>query len=785
MTLDASASDIAEALDAVGFEVETIRRLDEGLNGVVVARVEGIEDHPEAERLRVCTVNHGATSEARVICGASNFTAGDLVAFAPVGAELPGGHRISARKIRGVVSEGMLCSEEELGIAENSEGILVISRRQSPPPLGMPITLALGLEDTVIDFDITPNRPDAMSVIGLAREAAAIFGSKLKIPEITLQEGSRSIEELINVENEAPQRCRRYMARGIEEVDIVTSPAWMSARLRAAGIRPINSIVDVTNYVLMECGQPLHAFDLAGLEENCIRVRMAEEGETITTLDGVDRRLTSDDLVIADASRPVALAGIMGGAGSEIRDDTRTVILESAYFDPAGILTTSKRLGLRSESSARFERGVDPEGVEWALNRAADLISALAGGTVARGAIDDYPVPCERVRISLRPERTNRILGTPLTVAEQSRFLESIEIAILEANEKSINALIPTFRPDLTREIDLIEEIGRLHGYDKIEPTLPRSSARIGGLSRLQRLQRRAAELLRGAGLSEIKTFSFVGPGDLLNSDADVARVANPLRAEESILRPSLIPGLIHVASFNAAHRRGRLRLFEVGRVFGPLDECGLPAESEHIAAFLGGEAWGHEGEIECDYLAIKGILDAFLANLMIDDVRLEPAERSGFHPGRTASIVIGGHPVGVIGELHPLLVADKGLGVRAAVFELKQELILEQVPDENNFRGFSRFPVALVDLAFVVRDEVPAADLEAAIREACGSHLESLILFDMYRGEQIAEGFKSLAYSLGFSSDDHTLSEEEITALREGVIAAARQQCGAELRSV
>lgn len=785
VSVDASAAEIAEALDSAGFEVEAFRRLDEGIDGVVVGRVESIEPHPDAERLRVCSVAYGSAAESTVVCGASNFKIGDAVAFAPLGAELPGGVRIGARKIRGIASEGMICSEEEIGIADNSDGILVIAAETAPPPLGMPITLALGLDDTVIDFDITPNRPDAMSVIGLAREAAAAFGAELHLPEFTLDEIEQEVGEWVTVTNDAPDRCPRYSVRAIGGVSIGPSPDWMAARLTAAGLRPINNVVDITNYVLIECGHPLHAFDHRRLNGGIIRVRRAAQGETITTIDGVTRSLAPEDLVIADADGPVAVAGVMGGAGSEIREDTAAVVLEAAYFEPSGILATSKRLALRSESSARFERGADPEGVLWASARAAALISDIAGGRVARGVVDDYPTPRERVRISLRPSRTNKILGTQVSGEEQAALLRAINVEVVNESEDAIQVLAPTFRPDLTREIDLIEEVGRLHGYSNIETRLPSGSARIGSISRDQHLRQTQSLILRGAGLSEVKSFSFVGPDDLLNGQSSVARVANPLRAEESILRPSLLPGLIRAASFNIAHRRCEVRIFEIGRVFGALGNNGTPHEGEHLAALVAGEPSSNDTGDAMGYLELKGILDVLLESLKIKDVRFEPTVRPGLHPGRTASVLLDEAIVGIIGELHPSVVRGRGLGGRASVFELVQDSVLSQIPSETRYKGFSRFPLALVDLAFVVPEGLAAGDLESSLRDACGDALESIRLFDIYRGGQIPEGSKSLAYSLGFAADDHTLSDDEVAALRERAIGGARQECGAELRGL
>lgn len=778
ISLDVAPAEIASALDAAGFEVESMRRLDEGLAGVVVARVASVKPHPDADRLRVCSVEYGGETDAEVVCGAWNFDAGAVVAYAPAGTELPGGLILGRRKIRGVLSDGMICSEEELGLGGDAEGIMILAGSETPLA-GTPIAEALSLDDVLIELDITPNRPDAMSMLGLAREAAAAFSTPYLRPEIVLNEAAPTSSESVSIENKARERCPRYTARVLDSVTVGPSPSWLVSKLAAAGIRSINNVVDITNFVLLETGQPLHAFDLDQITDSKIVVRTAEAGEEFRTLDGSDRVLGETDLVIADSTRPLALAGIMGGESSEIAQSTRRVLIESAYFDPKGILATSKRLGLRSESSSRFERGCDPEMAVWASDRAASLIADLAGGRVFTGIVDDYAAPIRPRQIDLRPARTNSILGTDLNADEQARHLESIELDVKSVTDTKISVVAPTFRPDLEREIDLIEEVGRLHGYDHVQLTLPASAARIGSLTRRQRQPRKLAQGLYAAGMSEAQTFSFVGPEDLLNGQASVSKVANPLRAEESVLRPSLLPGVIRSAEFNLSRRRADVRLFEMGRVFGPPDENGIPSETSRVAGVVAGD-----GDSDAlGFLGVKGIVETVLEYMGVENVEFTPTERPGMHPGRTAQLTIGESPAGIVAELHPETTRRFGLGGRAGAFELDQSAIFDGIPPLELFSEISRFPLALVDIALIVDEPVPAGAVSAAIEAALGSELESCSLFDVYRGSQIGAGQKSLGFALGFSSLDHTLGDEEVAALRERAIDAARLECGAELR--
>ncbi|HEV2310344.1 MAG TPA: phenylalanine--tRNA ligase subunit beta, partial [Acidimicrobiia bacterium] len=591
--IDRPVDEIVAALNQVGLEVEGVEQPGAELGGVTAARVLDVVAHPDADAVRLVDVDTG-DGTTRVVCGALNVHPGMVAPFAAVGATLPGGITIQRRKIRGQVSDGMLCSASELGLGDDHDGILDLDSTTAP---GTDVREVLGLDDVILDLSITPNRPDAMCVIGVARELAAHFRLPLTVP--TPHAPTAAIDRPIGVVIEAPDRCPRYLGR-VASVTLGESPTWLAQRLVKAGMRPISNVVDVTNYVLLERNQPLHAFDLDRLAGPGIVVRRAEAGETITTLDGVDRRLEADDLLICDAARtPHALAGIMGGQDAEVTDSTQAVLLESAYFEPMGIARSSKRLKLRSESSARFERGIDPEGVAVSAERAMELLADVAAAQVAATAVDQYPRPTSRPRIALRTSRVNAILGTDLTDTAVLDALRPLEITV-QGTGDDIVASPPTFRPDLTREIDLIEEVARSIGFAAIGRRVARPADQVGGLTRPQRDRRVVADALVGAGCAEATTVPLVAPAALADFGLTGAvALANPLRAEESVLRGALVPGLLAIAGANRARGRPDLALFEVGTVFFPPDEGVLPVERLHVAAVLTGDL--HRRPLEPD----------------------------------------------------------------------------------------------------------------------------------------------------------------------------------------
>lgn len=771
---------IADALDQLGLEVEAVDEPGRGVNGVVVAKILDVVPHPDADRIRLADVDFG-DGQLRVVCGAPNIKAGMVVPFARVGAVLPGDFKIERRKIRGVVSEGMLCSTRELGLGDDHAGILELP---ADAPLGTDVREVLGLDDVVFDLSITPNRPDAMGIVGVARDLAAHFGQPFTFVE---HEPAPIFDEVAGatVVVEAPDRCPRFVAVAARVV-MGASPEWMQRRLTLAGMRPISNVVDVTNYVMLERCRPLHAFDLDRLAGRGIVVRLATDGEKMTTLDGVERTLTRADLLICDGERVAqGIAGIMGGAAAEVSATTTEVLLESAYFEPSGIARTSKRLGLRSEASARFERGVDPNNTGSGAVRAMELFTQVASGVPAAGAIDVYPQPIERARITVRTARVNALLGTALTETEIAEYLTPLGIEV-----DGTEATVPTFRPDLEREIDLVEEVARRVGLDHIARTVPSNPEKIGGLTPRQRDRRTVADVLIGAGYDEVFTLPLLAPADLANAGLRpeaLIEVENPLRAEESILRPALLPGLLRSVAFNAAHGEPDVALFESGTVFAP-PAAGesLPREHRSLAFARAHNAVRapHEPNRPVDVYDATAVLAALGQELRITDLQIVAATVDGFHPTRAAHVVVDGLGVGSIGEVAASVVDALALVAPVVACELDVDALLAATRTERAARPVSRFPASSVDLAFVVVDDVPAAALHATLVEAGGELLEHVALFDVFRSDALGAGKVSLAFALRFRALDRTLTDDEVATLRRRCIDAVVSAHAAELRS-
>lgn len=776
-------AEIAEALDHLGLVVEALEEPGRDVVGVVVAKVLEVRPHPGADKLTLVDVEHGGRT-TRVVCGARNVAPGDVVPYAPAGAVLPGGLRLERRTIRGEVSDGMLCSARELGLGDDHEGILHLDPASAP---GADVREVLGLDDVVFDLEVTPNRPDAMSMVGVARDLAAHFRVPLQVPVPFVREAGDPTGSRATLEVDAPDRCPRYVAR-VADVTPGPSPAWMARRLTLAGLRPISNVVDVTNYVLLERGQPLHAFDLACLGGPGIVVRLARDGETITTLDDVERTLRADDLLICDAEQvPQAVAGIMGGSTAEVSGATREILLEAAYFTPTGIGRTSKRLGLRSESSARFERGVDPEGVLTGADRACELLQEVASAEVAPHALDDYRLRVERPRIRLRTTRVNALLGTALADADVREALEPLGVDV-EGTGPEVVAVAPSFRPDLEREVDLVEEVARRVGLNAIPRTMPRAGDHVGGLTPHQRERRLVLEVLAAMGCSEAMTLSLVSPAELGRAGlpADGVEVENPLRAEESMLRMQILPGLLGVVAHNAAHGQADVAVFEVGNVFlVPPEGQTLPDEREHAAAVLAGtvQRRPHEADRPVDVYDAVDLVEGLGEALALEDLRLEPGWHTGFHPSRTAVVVVDGAAVGHVGEVAPEVLEAYGLDAPVVGLELDLGRLLAGRRRERTYRPVSRFPASGVDLAFVVDDRAPAGAVRTTLEEAAGGLLESVRLFDVFRSEALGPGRVSLAFALRFRAPDRTLTDEEVGALRQRCIDAVVAAHGAELR--
>jgi phenylalanyl-tRNA synthetase beta chain len=796
--IEGSPVELADRLNGIGLIVEGLAAPGRDIAGVRTVKVLAVEKHPDADRLALVDVDPGDGNGVRVVCGAHNYVVGDIVPWAPPGAELPGGFKLERRRIRGQFSDGMLCAPDELGLSDDHSGIMIL-----PPdtPLGEDLRTVLGLDDIVFDLEVTPNRPDAMSIAGIARDLAAALGVPFTLPEPAAR-GVIDLESATLVV-EAPDRCPRYVAM-TGRVAVAPSPGWMAQRLTKAGMRPISNVVDVTNYVMLERGQPLHAFDLSLLGGRGIVVRLAEEGEKIVTLDDVERTLSAADLLICDANRaPQAIAGVMGAGDSEVSDATTEVLLESAFFTGDGILRTSKRLGLRTESSARFERGVDPNGTALAAERAWELFAEIASGQRASaGTLDEYPAPIEPIRVALRTARVNEVLGTDLDTATIRAHLEPLGFAIPAGSHADghggvIEYVVPTNRPDCEREIDLIEEVARHHGYNNIVRTLPRTKEPSGGLTPVQLGRRTVRDALLGTGLSEAYTFSLVSAADLTAAGlpAEGIELENPLRAEESLLRPAVLPGLLRAVAFNAGHGLPDVGLFEIGHVFLP-PPAGqtLPDEREHLAVVLTGTVWRlpHEPNRAVDGHDVVGRLEAVAEALALADWSLQPGNAPGFAPGRAALVVVDGSPVGAVGEVDPAVSSRLGLagtGARGApdlavvALEVDLSRLLAATRKERRSVTPSRYPASAIDLAFVLDEPIPAGAARSTLASSAGDLLEDVRLFDVFRSDALGPNKKSLAFGLRFRAPDRTLTDEEVGGLRQRCIDAMAKEHGASLR--
>jgi phenylalanyl-tRNA synthetase beta chain len=782
VAVDEPADVIGTALDNLGLEVEEIEAPGAEIGGVVVARIVDVLEHPNADKLRLADVDTG-DGIVRVVCGAPNIKPGMVVPLATVGATLPGGVVLKRSKIRGEFSDGMLCSARELGLGDDHAGILAID---GDVELGTDVRETLGLDDVVFDLKITPNRPDAMGIVGIARDLAAHFNVPFTDTELQVDPGAQTIGGVTAVV-EAPDRCPRLVVRAAT-VTMGESPAWMQRRLRLAGMRPISNVVDVTNYVMLERCRPLHAFDLGRLAGRGLVVRLATAGEKMTTLDGVERTLHVEDLLICDAERvPQAIAGIMGGRDSEVDGDTREILLESAYFEPAGIAATAKRLNLRSEASARFERGIDPNGAATGAARAIELLEQVAGTKAFDGAIDRYPNPIARPRISVRTARVNAILGTTLAPEAVKDLLRPLDIAVAGTGADFV-AEPPTARPDLTREIDIVEEVGRRYGLNNIARTVP-TSPMVGRLTREQRERRLVADVLVGAGLDEAFTLPLVAPAEIaatgLPIDA-VVEVENPLRTEESVLRTALLPGLLAALGTNVARGNTDAALFELGTVFAaPVLGTLLPVERDHLCVAATGlvrdRPFGPDRDLEpADAVAW---LDALADALRLADLRLLAGGGPGFDAGRSARVLVSGTEVGSVGQVAAAAATHHGVAAGAFALELDLGSVLSATRRSILAEPVSRFPSSGVDLAFVVADTVPAGDILRTLRDAGGELLESVSVFDTFRSDTIGPGRVSIAFSLRFRAPDRTLTDAEVATVRHRAIDAVVAAHGAELR--
>ncbi|MFZ0492111.1 MAG: phenylalanine--tRNA ligase subunit beta [Acidimicrobiia bacterium] len=771
---------IAEVFASLGHEVEGYEIREAPFSGVVVGRVEKIDSHPRADRLRFCKVDVGGRVED-IVCGAHNFEEGAVVAVSLPGAVLAGGLEVGVRTIRGIESHGMICSESELGLGDDREGILVLGPDEV---IGTDFSQSLPYPDVIFDLSITPNRGDAMSILGLARDLAAYYDVPVRMPTVELEEAGEPSDARIVLED--PEGCPRYVAREVRGVAAVRSPLWMRLRLRDAGVRAISAIVDITNYVLLELGQPLHAFDLDTIPSETIIVRKGRRGEHLRTLDGENHDITPEDLLITDPDRVIAFAGVMGGEETEVGSETARVLIEAAHFDAPTVMHTARRHGLRTEASIRFERGVDPHLPSLAAERAAALIATLAGGTPAPGAKDAYPKPIQPWQVNLPAGEPARLLGVPVGVQETSNLLNRLGFEVSGADPLIVT--VPTYRPDVTRPADLVEEVGRLYGLNRIPGRLPHGPGT--GLEERDRRLRTLRSVLVGAGLSEASTWTFMAPSDLsaLHRDpADAIRLRNPVSEEQSMLRNTLLPGLLNAVRFNTSRGMPSVALFETGRVFldepDPVDPH-IPHQPETLGFVLAGEfgpAILGVRRHEVDFSTAQAV-SMMIVQAMDLDVEIESAEVPGFHPTRCAVVKTGEIDLGVFGELHPAVARSFDLDGRVAAGEFRLGTIVG--PHEYwEFREPSNYPPIVFDLAFDVADEVNASELLGTVRRAAGSDLERVELFDLFKGRILGPGRKSLAMQLTFRSPTSTLTNEDVRVDRGRIIASVAEELGGRLR--
>ncbi|WP_040196045.1 phenylalanine--tRNA ligase subunit beta [Candidatus Soleaferrea massiliensis] len=768
--VDCPPREYAHRLTMSGSKVEGYEIEGEEITNVVVGRILSVEKHPDADKLVVCQVEVGRDEPVQIVTGATNVFAGALVPVALDGSTLPGGVKIKKGKLRGIVSNGMMCSVSELNVTVNDfpgaieDGILIIDEDCTP---GEDIRTALGLDDTVVEFEITSNRPDCLSVIGLARETAATFGLPLTLHEPAVKGNEGDIHEMLQVEILNPKLCSRYTAKMVKNIKIEPSPRWLRERLRASGVRPINNIVDITNYVMLEYGQPMHAFDHKYVNGAKINVRNAAEGEKIMTLDGIERTLSPEMLVIADEKAPVAVAGIMGGEFSGIMDDTNTIVFESACFSGSSVRTTAKKLGMRTESSSRFEKGLDPHMTVPAVLRACELVEMLGAGEVVGGIIDIKGEIPEPTKLMLDAGWINRFLGIDISKEEMVKILEKIGFTV----EGDV-ITVPTFRADVEHKADVAEEIARFYGYDKIPVTAIKGTAE-GRLTETQKFERLARETMLSLGAYEINTYSFISPKlydkAMLPADSQLRNsvvISNPLGEDTSLMRTTTIPSMLDTLSRNYNNRNLEAAMFEIGNRYLPVEGEALPDERQQVTIGLYGR--------DADFFLLKGMVETLLDRLNAKEYDVQPdSGNPTFHPGRCASIYIDGQLVGVMGEVHPLVLQNFEIGVKAYAAELDLRTLFANRAAEKQYKPLPKYPATTRDLALVCDEDVPVAKLQKAIRQASGKILESIEMFDIYRGKQIPDGKKSIAYKISLRASDRTLTDEETNGAMKKILKA------------
>lgn len=771
---------LGDKLTLSGSALEEVIIQGDNIKNVVTCKIKKIEKHPDADRLSVCQVDIG-TEEIQIVTAATNMKEQDIVPVALHKSILADGTEIKKGKMRGVVSNGMFCSEEELGIAgdEPVHGLMILP---ADAPIGMDIKEYLGLNKAILDFEITSNRPDCLSIVGMARETAATLRTSYKMPNFNYEaKCSSNINDELKVEVK-DELCRRYMAKGVKNVKVKPSPGWMQERLLEAGVRPINNIVDITNFVMLELGQPMHAFDARQIESKTIVVERALDGEKFTTLDEIERELDSSILMIKDASKSVAIAGIMGGLNSEIQDDTTEVIFESANFEGTNIRVSSKKLNLRSESSSRFDKDIDPNLAKLAIDRACALICELGCGEVMEGTIDVYNSVKEESSITVDSKWINKFLGTDISKEEMKEALDSLDLKT-KLNGNDLNITIPTFRIDIAIKEDIAEEVARIYGYDKIPTTIFKVATEREPKYKNDILTDVVIETMIGSGVNQSISYSFVSPKvfDKVNIPADsklrnVVKIKNPLGEDYSVMRTTTLPSIMESLGRNYSRNNDYVRLFEIGRTYIPNeDQTKLPTEKNVLTIGIYGD---------CDYLDLKGIVENVIDGLGITKAKyVRESENPSYHPGKTASLMVRNKKVGVFGEIHPDVTESYGIDVDCYVAELDLDVLFEASSTTKTYKPLPKFPAVTRDIALLCDDSILVAEIEETIRKAGGNLVEKVQLFDIYKGAQIPEGKKSIAYAIAYRDEKKTLEDKDIAKVHDKILKALEHKLGAVLR--
>ncbi|MCK8817110.1 phenylalanine--tRNA ligase subunit beta [Natroniella sulfidigena] len=783
---DYTPEELAHQLTLAGLEVDGVEYQGEEITDIVVGEIKDIAEHENADKLSVCKVDI-AQQELQIVCGATNMEIGDKVPVAPVGTVMPDGMEIKEVELRGVRSWGMMCSTDELKLADDGvDGLFILSEDVE---VGNKLVEELGLDDIIIELDLTPNYAHCLSMVGVAREVAALAGTEVKMPEAEVEEIEEQIKDWVKVEVADDELAPRYAGRIITGVEVKDSPRWLKKRLEAIGVRPVNNIVDVTNFVLMELGQPLHAFDYEQIAGQKIVVRRANSEEELVTLDDQQRELDEEMLVIADDQKPICLAGVMGGLNSEVDQQTTTIFLESANFVPGVVRSTAKKLGIHSDASHRFERGVDINLADVALERATELIAKICGGQVINGIIDLYPTEVEEEVFTLNPKRVKKLLGVDLTAEDIKDLLEKLNFEVEGAEELTVK--VPTYRVDINQKIDLVEEVARSYGYDQIEPIKPTGDIIQGKKTWPQKIEDRTRNILTDLGLFEVQNYSFISPTafDQINLPEDsqlreVVKLGNPISQDYSVLRTTLLPNLLENIQLNLNRNVEEVSIFELGKVFIPTVEQELPLEELKLSAAVLKEGLIDSWNLDAaGFFYLKGILEDYFASLGIEEVNFVANEHPSLHPGRTAKLEVAGEMIGYLGEVHPEVLDNYDLNQRVTVFELDFSAIVKAATDIREYSQLPKYPALTRDIALVVKEEVTNQEIKDVILEIGDQILESIKLFDLYQGEQVPEGHKSLAYSLNYRVATRTLTDEEVNQVQAKIEEELDQRLGAKIR--